>query len=711
MSFKQRAASFLNLFFASSASNESNLSQTLHLSVEKLEERMMLSGTGESSLFEADFEEVDVKQGQFAFFHNVSGLTATGSPVEIQDNHPSVGPAAQGDQHLELDGLNGVFFDLDSNGQELRLQFEYSARPGIGAEQNAIQIIFNDELIETVEKNGERQKGTKFEKYEIVLPDTNGNARLEFRSSSPGDPIGLGGLLDDIRVYQTLAPIELNAISDQEIQVGSQLSATAELLPPSDEIEGISYSLLNGPQGISIDSQSGVISWVATNENIQASDAANDRTTIGEPQLLFSSGFEDVDVERGGFDFFNELSGFTALGRGVEVQDNHPSVGGASEGRQHLELDGLNRIARDVATVVGDQYELAIDYSARPGVGADTNAIEIYWDGALLETVAADGSNLKESSFNEFRFDLSNFATTLTSLEFRSKVSGPIPGLGGLLDNIRLYRRPVDVNDGVDGKYEVTVQAEAPDGRVGTETFTICIVDGVMQHAPELAPIEDQRIDEEQTLSVSAIATDTDLPDDSLAYSIQSGPDGLAIETSTGQISWTPTEAQGPGQYPVSVRVTDSSELFADVTFNVLVGEVGTPPELAPISNQNITVGETLSVQFAAADSDLPAESLTFELVNAPQGMEIDSETGVLNWTPSAGQGAGEYSVEVQVTDSTGLFAASSFVVVIASANLPPVLNLIEDQTVVPGEQIAFTATVTDPNLDELTFSLGSNAP
>ena len=112
------------------------------------------------------------------------------------------------------------------------------------------------------------------------------------------------------------------------------------------------------------------------------------------------------------------------------MQDNHPAVGAASEGQQLVELDGVNRISRDVETAPGDQYELIVDFSARPGVGPDANAIEIYWDGNLLDTLVADGTNLRKTSFNEFRFDVSDFAGATTELEFRSKESGPIPRHG-----------------------------------------------------------------------------------------------------------------------------------------------------------------------------------------------------------------------------------------------------------------------------------------
>ena len=663
--------------------NSDNLANQLtQLNVEMLEPRMMLSGTSESMVFRADFEDVEVEQGGFAFFNEVSGLTSSNGSVEVQHNHPSVGPAASGEQHLELDGVNSVFVDLAPTENDLRLQFEYSARPGADADLNTIEIFYEGQLVDTVSADGSDLRTTDFNVFEFALSGTDASeaainvGRLEFRSNSPDDIVGLGGLLDDIVVFEQLDDLELASIADQEVEVGTQLNVSAELLPPDDAIQGSVFSIVDGPVGATIDAETGLISFDASEANIEASNALNDRTVVGDPELVFSSGFEDVEVESGGFDFFTELSGFVAEGRGVEVQDSHPSVGDASEGQQHVELDGNNRISRDVETAIGDQYELVLDFSARPGVSATDNAVDIFWDGQLLDTVTADGSGLNGTDFNEFRFDLSSFSGELTTLTLASRIPGSVPGLGGLVDNVRLFRRTVEEVDGPDGKYTVTVQVETPDGRTDTESFLICIVEGMVDHAPELQPIADQRVDEQQLFLLTAQATDADLPEDSLAYSIVSGPDGLVIDATTGEISWTPTEAQGPGQYEVTLRVTDTTDLFDEATFNILVGEVGTPPELAPIADRNIQTGESLDIQLNATDSDVPVEELTFELVNAPEGATITPDDNRILWTPSAEQGAGEFEFEVQVTDSTGLFDRQSFIVFVTTPIEEPTSEL-----------------------------------
>ena len=57
--------------------------------------------------------------------------------------------------------------------------------------------------------------------------------------------------------------------------------------------------------------------------------------------------------------------------------------------------------------------------------------------------------------------------------------------------------------------------------------------------------------------SVAATASDPDVPADTLSFSLGGEPVGAVIDPVTGVFTWTPTEAQGPGSYDITIRVTD----------------------------------------------------------------------------------------------------------------------------------------------------------
>src|SRR5262249_18708290 len=145
--------------------------------------------------------------------------------------------------------------------------------------------------------------------------------------------------------------------------------------------------------------------------------------------------------------------------------------------------------------------------------------------------------------------------------------------------------------------------------------------------APTLTVPADQTLNELTTLNVSASATDPDIPANSLTFSFVSAPAGMTINTNTGAISWTPTEAQGPSTNTVTVRVTDdgSPNLSHTKSFNAIVNEVNSPPVLTVPSDQTINELTTLNVSASATDPDIPVNILTFSLVSAPSGMTINT--------------------------------------------------------------------------------------
>ena len=75
--------------------------------------------------------------------------------------------------------------------------------------------------------------------------------------------------------------------------------------------------------------------------------------------------------------------------------------------------------------------------------------------------------------------------------------------------------------------------------------------------APELAPVGDKAVDAGTLLTFAASAHDPN-PSDTLTYSLAGAPAGAAIDPVTGVFTWIPTDAQGPADDLVTVRVTDS---------------------------------------------------------------------------------------------------------------------------------------------------------
>jgi subtilisin family serine protease len=99
----------------------------------------------------------------------------------------------------------------------------------------------------------------------------------------------------------------------------------------------------------------------------------------------------------------------------------------------------------------------------------------------------------------------------------------------------------------------VTDSASASD----FETVTINVRE--VNAAPVLSLISNQTNSVGNTISFRATATDADLPGNLLAFGLVSGgPAGSAINATTGDFSWTPTDAQAPSTNVITVRVADN---------------------------------------------------------------------------------------------------------------------------------------------------------
>jgi hypothetical protein len=205
-----------------------------------------------------------------------------------------------------------------------------------------------------------------------------------------------------------------------------------------------------------------------------------------------------------------------------------------------------------------------------------------------------------------------------------------------------------------------------------------------------------------------------------LSYAIDSAPAGAAVDPVTGVFTWTPSEAQGPGAYDVTIRVTDDSNppQAATDTFIITVREVNRPPSLLPIADTAIYAGTTLAITNIATDLDVPSNTLLYDLVSAPvPNAAIDEAAGRFLFTPAALQ-AGEtnqFTVRVRDNGTPQLSASNSFTVVVfpppsvqAAVVSPGVFELRWSTISGQRYRVQYKNDLADPtwvNIDTLTAS------
>jgi hypothetical protein len=169
-------------------------------------------------------------------------------------------------------------------------------------------------------------------------------------------------------------------------------------------------------------------------------------------------------------------------------------------------------------------------------------------------------------------------------------------------------------------------------------------------------------VDEQHRLLIPLSATDADVPAQHLTFALTGVvPAGAGI-VSNRVFRWRPSEAQGPGAYPITLRVTDDGQppLSDTNTFTVTVRDVNSPPWFSNTTEKHVKAGQRLAF-WTGFDSDWPAQLLTFTLgEGAPAGATLDRATGEFAWVPTDAQAPGAYFIDVGATDNGVPALASS---------------------------------------------------
>lgn len=155
--------------------------------------------------------------------------------------------------------------------------------------------------------------------------------------------------------------------------------------------------------------------------------------------LVVDGSFESQLQDAGTWNVYGSLPGWGVVsGSGVELRNN--VAGTAFDGHNFVELDGYvnSAISQTLSTDAGSFYTLSFEYSARAGVGAASNPIEVLWNGTSVATVTADGTGLSNLDWHQFSYQVQG--TGHDALVLRAV--GTSDGLGGSLDAVSVTAVP-----------------------------------------------------------------------------------------------------------------------------------------------------------------------------------------------------------------------------------------------------------------------------
>ena len=190
----------------------------------------------------------------------------------------------------------------------------------------------------------------------------------------------------------------------------------------------------------------------------------------------------------------------------------------------------------------------------------------------------------------------------------------------------------------------------------------------------------------------------------SYQWALRSFPMGsrARLNAADTEQAWLQTDVAG--EYVVELVVHDGVHASTADTAAVLAEDptANRPPDITSTpAFQGMT---TVLYEYALQAADPDGDPLTYRLGQAPAGMTIDRNTGLLRWTPAA---TGTVFVQAIVEDPRGAGRSQSWsITILTYANLPPAFTSTPPFTASPGVPYAYTVTASDPNHDPITFAL-----
>ena len=556
--------------------------------------------------------------------------------------------------------------------------------------------------------------------------------RFEIHAKDNGSPPMTGVFAFTIAVKESNAAPVIGAIPHQSATEGVLFGLSVSSSDTDQPANNVTYSLENGaPAGMTIHPRTGLLQWTPGEVSGPTDYQAVVRATDDGSPALSDTVVIDIRVTDGNTAPVLGVIGDKSVSEGERLEfvatatdSDLPAnnlrfslAGGAPSGAAIDPVSGLfswtpselhgTGVHQITVTVTDDgapakshsrTFSVAVGDVNHAPVIRPVSDVEAPEEASFAVVIGADDT---DQPANNLRYSLGAGTPDGVSIH-------PFSGL--------LIWKPTEAQG--PGEHVIFVEVTDDGEPPLQDAISFKVTVGEVNRPPVLAAIGNRTVNEGDALRILAMASDVDEPANTLTFSLEPGaPEGMTINEITGALDWAPGEADGPGEYPVTITVTDNGEggLSDSETILVTVAEVNEPPVLAMVGSRAIDELQTLEFTASATDEDAPANELTYSSENAPTGAQIDPESGAFSWTPTEAQGPGVYTFDVRVSDSAETPATDSetITVTVGEANQSPVLAAIGDRSIDENTAllVQVSATDTDEPENQLTYELLPGAP
>ena len=399
----------------------------------------------------------------------------------------------------------------------------------------------------------------------------------------------------------------------------------------------LTYSLSEAPEGFSIDASRGVISYsgaanklVGATLTVVVSDgklpATEAEFTVAADQRPEFAGSSTLYVDP------DEADGSVV---GVRASDAD-----AGDVISYRLLDALPEFSIDAETGV-------ISYSGLPSGFEDK----------VLTVLASDGK-LEAKRDYTFAYDQRpEFAadTPATVYVDPDELSASVPlllvsaGDSDTGDTVTYSLREAPAGFSIDSSSGAISYSGLPASFPASTTLAVVVSDGKLESEREITIERDQRpaFAGESTLYVDPDEISASVPiagvsasdadtGDTVTYGLREAPEGFSIEASSGAISYSGSSASFPASTTLTVIASDG-KLAVEREYTIkrdqrpaFEGEA-----VLYVDVDELVAGSVTIAGVGASDADA-GDTVTYSLRGAPEGLSINSDTGVIRYSGAA---------------------------------------------------------------------------
>ncbi|MCB1045441.1 MAG: hypothetical protein KDC35_21035 [Acidobacteria bacterium] len=177
-----------------------------------------------------------------------------------------------------------------------------------------------------------------------------------------------------------------------------------------------------------------------------------------------------------------------------------------------------------------------------------------------------------------------------------------------------------------EGNHVVAILVDDQNGGTDSQNFTLTVGPAPNQ-APVITSSPVTNVNATEPYAYDVDATDGD--GDTLVFTLTTAAAGMIIDPASGLITWNPAEAD-EGNHTISILVDDQKGGTDSQSFTLSVLAPNHPPIITSSAPNSADWSGNYVYQVTATDAD--GDLLSYSLTDAPTGMSIDVQTGLITW-------------------------------------------------------------------------------